>query len=35
MNVRDESNWDKIINWQLDMASKLYAVFVDRIKKFN
>ena len=35
MNVRDESNWGSIIDWQLDKASRLYDVFSDRIKKFN
>lgn len=34
-NIRDESNWDKLIKWQLDTASKFYDVFVDRIKQFN
>lgn len=33
-NIRDESNWNKLITWQLDTASKFYDVFADRIRKF-
>ena len=30
-----EDNWPTAIKWHLDMASKLYDAFSDRIKKFN
>lgn len=30
-----EDNWPIAIKWHLDMASKLYDAFSDRIKKFN
>lgn len=33
-DIRDETNWDKSINWQLTKASEFYNVFADRIKKF-
>lgn len=35
INIRDENNWGKSIDWQLDMASKLYGAFAGRIKQFN
>lgn len=35
INIRDENNWGKSIDWQLDMAAKLYGAFADRIKQFN
>ena len=35
LDIRDESNWDKIIKWQLNNASKFYDVFADRIKNFK
>ena len=34
-DIRDESNWDKLIKWQLNNASKFYDVFADRIKNFK
>ena len=34
-DINDESNWSTAIKWHLDMASKLYDAFSDRIKKFN
>lgn len=30
-----EDNWPEAIKWHLDMASRLYDAFSDRIKKFN
>ena len=35
INIRDENNWGKSIDWQLDMAAKLYGAFAGRIKQFN
>ena len=35
ININREDNWDEAIQWQLDMAEKLYNAFSDRIKKFN
>ena len=34
-DIRDESNWDKLIRWQLNNASKFYDVFADKIKNFK
>ena len=34
-DIRDESNWDNLIKWQLNNASKFYDVFSDRIKNFK
>lgn len=34
-NIDNEDDWPKAINWHLDMASRLYDAFSDRIKKFN
>ena len=34
-DIGDEDNWPTAIKWHLDMASKLYDAFSDRIKKFN
>ena len=34
-DIRDESNWDNLIKWQLNNASKFYDVFADRIKNFK
>ena len=31
----DESNWDKLMDWQLGRASEFYDVFTDRIKAFK
>ena len=31
-DIRDESNWDNLIKWQLNNASKFYDVFSDRVK---
>lgn len=35
INLLDETKWDESIKWQLDMASKLYDSFSERIKKFK
>ena len=35
INISDESKWDESIKWQLDMASKFYDSFADRIKQFK
>ncbi|WP_405309949.1 DUF4268 domain-containing protein [Methanobrevibacter sp.] len=35
IDINNESNWDESIKWQLDIASKLYDAFSDRIKNFN
>lgn len=34
-DINDESNWGTAIKWHLDMASKIYNTFLDRIKKFS
>ena len=34
IDVSFKSNWDEAIKWQLDMAEKLYGVFLDKIKNF-
>ena len=34
-DIRDESNWDNLIKWQLNNASKFYDVFSDRVKNFK
>ena len=34
-NINNECEWHTAIKWHLDMASKLYDAFSDRIKKFN
>lgn len=34
-NINNEGEWHTAIKWHLDMASKLYDAFSDRIKKFN
>lgn len=34
-NINNEDDWPIAIKWHLDMASKLYDAFSDRIKKFN
>ena len=34
-DINVEDNWPTAIKWHLDMASKLYDAFSDRIKKFN
>ena len=34
-DIRDESNWDNLIKWQLNNASKFYDVCADRIKNFK
>ena len=33
-NVSNKNNWDKSIIWHLEMASKLYDAFSDRVKQF-
>ena len=35
INISDETKWDESIKWQLDMASKFYDVFGDRIRQFK
>lgn len=35
INISDETKWNESIKWQLDMASKFYDTFVDRIKEFK
>ena len=35
MNILDESNWNESSKWHLNMASKFYDAFSDRIKKFK
>ena len=35
INISDETKWDESIKWQLDMASKFYDAFVDRINQFK
>lgn len=34
-NILDETEWDDSIKWQLEMASKFYDAFADRIKQFK
>ena len=34
-DINNEDDWITAIKWHLDMASKLYDAFSDRIKKFN
>ena len=34
-DINNEDDWATAIKWHLDMASKLYDAFSDRIKKFN
>ena len=34
-NIDNENDWSKAIKWHLDMASRLYDAFSDRIKNFN
>ena len=34
-DIRDESNWEKLITWQLTKASEFYTVFSDRVKNFK
>ena len=35
INISDETKWDESIKWQLDIASKFYDSFADRIKQFK
>ena len=34
-DINNKENWDEAINWQLEIASKFYDAFSDRIKNFK